>query len=146
MRRTGEAVVADDTVRDEILGLRRNVIEAHRLAKRLNTYHLQLRIALDGLAFEVQLPSDRRVHRVEEAQMFLQSAKHSDHIDRFSVWVRLMLNNESKAQRPQGRTSPRDDFRVRIRDSKDGLAKTAFGIKDPSQKANTPALSRSARP
>src|SRR6185437_1477308 len=79
--RAGIAVVTDYTVSDEIARSRCNVVEAHR-AHRLNGLDAQRRFALDGLAFNVELPTDRRIKQVKEAQMFPETTYEPHHLDR----------------------------------------------------------------
>src|SRR5689334_20937169 len=65
----GEAVVADDTVGDEVAGARSDVVHGHLDAERLNRFDSQPRRTLERLTLDRSLARDRRIDREEEAEM-----------------------------------------------------------------------------
>ena len=77
VRRAGEAVVADDTVGDEVAGPGRDVVEPHRHAERLDGTTRVLRVGLQRHARDRALAGDRRIGRVEEPQPLAQAAADS---------------------------------------------------------------------
>src|SRR3954462_8973379 len=99
MTRTGEAVVADNAIGDEVAGAGCYVVQAHRLAERLDRNDAQLGIALDGLPMEVQLAGDGRARRVEETELLAESAFETDHIDRLSICERKVFDNKLESER-----------------------------------------------
>src|SRR5882672_2912402 len=129
--------MADDAVGDEILGLRRDVVQPRGL-QRLDADHIQARVALDGLTGDVELARDRRADRVEEPQLLAEPARESHDVNRFPVFVMDVFDDEREVKGSQAGTDPTDDFGVRVFYSQDGLAEAAFGVEYPGEEACRP--------
>jgi hypothetical protein len=138
--------VAHDAVRDEVAGFGRDVVEAHRLPERLDRHDAQLRIALDGLALDIQLARDRGTEGMEEAQVLAQAAHEAHDIDRLAILVGLMLDHEAEAEHPQAPLDPADDFRIGVGDAKCRLAEATPGVEDSREKARRPIPQGQVRP
>src|SRR6478735_9474399 len=78
VRGTGEAVVADDAVRDEVAGPGRDVEQLHCPVERLHRYDPQVRVAFHRTAFQPELSADRRIGEVEEPQLLSETAEYSN--------------------------------------------------------------------
>src|SRR5688572_10412048 len=99
MAGTGEAVVADDAIGDEVARLGGDVVEPHRHPERFDVHDLELRVRLYRLAFDVHLARDRGIDEVKEAQLFAKTADKSHamhrHIDTGPNYVTREFEPES---------------------------------------------------
>ena len=81
------AVVADDAVRDEVAGPRRDVVHRQDDIHRLDGDDTQRRCSLDRATFDVALSRNRRLRDVEEPHALMESADESDvRCDRAPRW------------------------------------------------------------
>ena len=139
--RTGKAVMAHYAVGDVVARTGRDVVEPHGL-QRLDADHVQARVALDGLALDVELARNGRADGMEEAQLLAQSARQSHDVNRFPVFVMDVFDNEPGVKGSQARADPTDNLRVGVGNTKDGLTKAAFGVEYPGEEAARPLLAR----
>src|SRR5205807_3542925 len=95
--RAGVTVVTHYAVRDEVLGLRGDVVEPHRFAERLDADYPQLGFALHGLARYFALAEDRGVHAVEEPQMLAQTTEEADDAYGLGYVAVYVLHSEAEA-------------------------------------------------
>src|ERR1700719_1108551 len=141
MARAGVAVMAHYAVGDEIPGLGRDVVQPHGL-QRLDAEDLQARVALDGLAIEVELARNGRADGMEEAQVLAQSALQSHDVHGFAVVVVDVLNHGAEIEVKQTPPNPGDDFGIGVGNAEDRLAETPFSVEYPGEEASRPRSRR----
>ena len=133
--------MAHYAVGDEVPGTGRDVVQPHRL-QRLDADHVQARVALDGLALDVELARNGRADGVEEAQMLAQSALQSHDVHGFAVFVVDVLNYGAEIEVKQTPPNPGDDFGIGVGNAKDRLAEAPFGVEYPGEEASRPRSRR----
>src|SRR5262249_23527471 len=82
MARPGIAVVADDSVRDEIPGTGGDVVKGECDSEWFNGSHPKPGVVLEHQALNVSLPTDGRIDGEEETQVLAKAASDSDNLER----------------------------------------------------------------
>src|SRR5215207_865671 len=137
--------MAHDTVGDEVSRARRDVEEGHR-TERFYRGDLQVCVALQGLAFDVALPSDGRIYDVEEAEMLPESSADSHNLDGMCPVLDEVFYREVEIEPFETVGGVFDDCGVRVRDAKDAAAVAALCVEDACQETLTPRVGRNRRP
>ena len=95
MSATGEAVVADHAIGNEVSGPRRYVEHLHLTLQRLDLGDSQLRVRLDCNALDRAFPSDRRVDVLEETHLLAHPAQEPNVPDAVGTGA---LDRDAEAQ------------------------------------------------
>src|SRR6516162_2396767 len=113
MRAPGVAVVAYDSIGDEVAGSRRNVKEPAN-ARRFDRHNTQLGIVLYRLSLNISLASDGWVDGMEESEVLAETTSDAQHNDGFQPHFEVKLLSKREAEPLKAADRAVDDYRIRI--------------------------------
>jgi hypothetical protein len=143
VRRPREAVVAHDPVGDEIARAGGDVVHRDLHPERFDLHHLQATLELETASLDRALAGDRRIHRVEEAEVLGQAAPHPNVHQ--SVRITRPFDDGVEAQATQRPGRPVDNRRVGARNA-DALTEVAFRVEAAGEEPLAPVVANRTRP
>ena len=136
MRITGEAVVADHPVGDEVTRPGGDVVHGHFDAQGLDLRHVQLGVALERDTVDRALPGDGDIDGVEEPEHFPEPAAQPKKDEAVPPLGAFGLIGKTERRQRRGRAA--DDLGIGVGDAEYPLAVAALGVEDPRQEALLP--------
>jgi hypothetical protein len=137
MRAPSVAVVAHDSVGDEVASSRRDVEEPAN-AHWFDRHNAQLGIVLYRLSLNISLAGNGGVDGMKESEVLTETTSNAQHSNGFQPHFGAKLMHNSETEPLKAVHHAIDDHRVCVRYANGAVSIAAFGIEKTRQESLTP--------